>query len=135
MTAAVLDDFDEAGEDKTVSSKPNALVLFSTGVGTKPAAPPGTSPMQHLRRGLPPTLILHGKADATVPYADVERFCAESKALGNDCQMVGYEGAPHGFVNPNRFDGKWYRETLQEADRFLTRLGYVPKPTPSPMKR
>ncbi len=65
------------------------------------------------------------------PYADVEHFCAESSALGNDCKVIGYDGAPHGLFNPNTADGKWYREKLLEADRFLTTLGYLPKPTPT----
>src|SRR5262249_49927728 len=87
------------------------------------------SPFHHLIPGIPPTLILHGMADTTVPYADVERFCSESRMLGNQCQVVGYEGATHGFFNLQNADGRWYRETLLEADRFLTKLGYLPEPT------
>jgi len=75
--------------------------------------------------GLPPILIPHGKADATVPFADVERFCAAATERGNQCQLVGYEGAAHGFFNPQVAEGQWHRETLLEADRFLTRLGYL----------
>ncbi len=142
LSAAVLDTFDEGVEDKTISSKPNALVLFNPVVDTTVTPPPGIvarfggrnrdgSPIHHLRAGLPPMLILHGRSDVMVLYADVERFCSESKTLGNECELVGYEGAPHGFFNPDRADGKWYRETLLEADRFLTRLGYTPKPAPT----
>ena len=69
--------------------------------------------------------VLHGKADATVPFADVERFCAAATERGNQCQLVGYEGAAHGFFNPQVAEGQWHRETLLEADRFLTRLGYL----------
>jgi acetyl esterase len=143
LSAAVFDTFDEAGEDKAVSSKPNALVLFNPAVNT--ATTPGHdtpaplkarfgdrgqdgSPFHHLRPGLPPTLILHGKADTTVPYADVDRFCAESTKLGNTCQLIGYEGATHGFFNSDTPAGKWRSETLLEADRFLTRIGYLPAP-------
>ena len=41
--------------------------------------------------------------------------------------MIGYEGAPHGFFNPPNADGKWYRETVLEMDRFLTSIGYLSK--------
>jgi acetyl esterase/lipase len=131
LSTAVFDAFDEPGEDKTMSAKPNALVLFNPAVDTSRNRLFGDrgrdgSPLHHLRSGLPPTLVLHGKADTTVPYADVERFCAEATALGNQCRLVGYEGAAHGFFNPGR-DEKWYRETLLEADRFLTTLGYLPR--------
>jgi acetyl esterase len=136
LSAAVFETFDEVAEDKTVSSKPNALVLFNPAVDTTHTTPAQLkerfggrgeegSPFHHLRPGLPPTLILHGKSDTTVPYADVDRFCAESNARGNQCQLIGYEGATHGFFNPPNADGKWYRETLLEADRFLTKIGYL----------
>ena len=92
------------------------------------------SPLHQLRAGLPPTLILHGKSDTTVPYADVDRFCAESQTRGNQCKLVGYDGAAHGFFNPSNADGKWYRETLLEADRFLTKIGYLPQPTPTEIR-
>jgi acetyl esterase len=139
LSAAVFDTFDEGREDMTVSSKPNALVLFNPAVDTThPALREGfgergrdASPFHHLRSGLPPTLILHGKSDATVPYADVDRFCTEARRLGNQCQLVGYEGATHGFFNLQNADGKWYRETLLEADRFLTKIGYLRKPAPT----
>ena len=130
LSAAVFDTLDEAGEDTTISAKPNALVLFNPAVDTSRGgvlfADRGrdASPLHHLRAGLPPMLILHGKADTTVPYADVERFCSEANALGNQCRLVGYDGATHGFFNLGRGE-KWYRETLLEADRFLTMLGYL----------
>ncbi len=146
LSTAVFDTFDETNEDKSTSSKPNALVLFNPGVDTTdtpthktsadlrarfgPKAQDG-SPIHHLSAGLPPTLILHGKDDAIVPYSDVDRFCKESSGLGNQCQLVGYEGAGHGFFNPDRAGGKWHKDTLLEADRFLTRLKYLSAPPPT----
>lgn len=142
LSAAVFDTFDEGGEDKTVSSKPNALVLFNPVVDTM-APPVGSqtairfgdrgrdgSPYHHLVPGLPPMIIFHGEADTTVPYASVDRFCAEARLLGNQCQLVGYEGAKHGFFNSDTAEGKWYSETLLEADRFLTEIGYLPARPP-----
>lgn len=148
LSAAVLDGFDEASENKAVSSRPNALVLFNPAVDTtaeSDAARSGgrgadalkarfgdrsraASPFHHLRSGLVPTLILHGKADTTIPYSDVERFCAQARKLGDRCELVGYDGAAHGFFNPQRDEGTWYRETLAEAERFLTGIGYLRPP-------
>jgi acetyl esterase/lipase len=136
LSTAIFDAFDQPGEDLKISAKPNALVLFNPAVDTTHDTPPALperfagrgaegSPVHHIRRGLPPTVIFHGKADTTVPYADVERFCMESTKAGNQCQLFGYDDATHGFFNPTRDDGKWYRETLQEMDRFLTKLGYL----------
>lgn len=146
LSTAVFDTFDEANESKSTSSKPNALVLFNPEVDTTDTPSHATfddlrarfgararegSPIHHLRAGLPPTLILHGKDDTMVAYSDVDRFCKESSGLGNQCQVIGYEGAGHSFFNPDRADGKWYRETLLEADRFLTKLGYLSPPSPT----
>ena len=50
-----------------------------------------------------------------------EAFTAEMKKQGNRCELVGYEGQSHGFFNGPRFD-----ETIEEADKFLVSLGYLP---------
>lgn len=136
LTAAVFDQFDERGEDLAVSSKPNALVLFNPAVDTTHSKPDvwtqrfgarakEASPAHHPLTGLPPTLILHGRNDALVPFVDVERYCAQASHSGRSCQLVAYEGATHGFFNPEHKQGQWYHETLREMDRFLVKLGYL----------
>jgi len=140
LSAAVFDRFDEPGENPTVSSKPNALVLLNPVVDTsrlRRFGKRGTegSPHHHLGRGLPPTIIVHGKADTDTRYVDVERFCAKARRLGAHCSLVGYDGAPHGFFNLEHQDGRWFQQTLLEIDRFLTGIGYLPpapaRPAPS----
>jgi acetyl esterase/lipase len=133
LSTAVFRKLDSPGDDMRISPRPDALVLFNPVVDTSRAeqrfgaqAAEG-SPLHHLGRGLPPTVIFHGKADTTVPYAGVEKYCAEARKLGNKCELVGYDNATHGFFNPGRDEGKGYRETLSQADRFLTELGYLPK--------
>lgn len=139
LSAAVLETSNQPGEDMNISSKPNALVLFNPALDTTRDTPrvlverfagrgAEGSPLHHVHRGIPPTLIFHGKADTTVPYADAERFCVESRKVGNQCQLFGYEEATHGFFNPSRDAGRWYRETLLEMDRFLVKLGYLSEP-------
>jgi acetyl esterase/lipase len=92
------------------------------------------SPLQHIHQGLPPTLILNGEADTIAPYVTAEKYCRNAIAMGNDCRLIGYEGAGHGFFNPDANAGKWYRPTLLEADRFLTSIGYLPSPSSAAMK-
>jgi acetyl esterase/lipase len=89
--------------------------------------PEAISPIHHIGEHLPPTLILHGKADTTVPYASAEAFATEMKKKGNRCELVGYEGQTHGFFNASRYD-----ETVAEADRFLVSLGYLPAQKANP---
>ena len=130
LTAAVLKSFDEPSEDRSISSKPNALVLFNPVVDTANAeafAGRGLegSPLHNLTADLPPTLIQHGRADTLVPYSTVEQCCAKAKSLGATCELVGYDEAGHGFFNTP--GPRWHEPTLAEADRFLTARGYLPK--------
>ena len=125
--AAIIEGFDEKSEDPKVSSKPNALVLFNPALGgdllekrlgDRAAA---ITPTQHVRPNLPPTIIFHGKADATVPYATVEAFTEAMTKAGNRCELVGFEGQPHAFYNkPGN-----YEKTVERADEFLVSLEYL----------
>ena len=152
--------FDAAGEDLTVSTAANALVLFNPAlvlapVDGMPASSPSDqkrmetmkalfgvkdlsalvalSPFHHLRSGLPPTLILHGQADTSVPFGNSELFAGKMKELGNRCELAGYAGQEHGFFNLPRAGGEYFRLTLKEVDRFLQSIGYLPgSADPSP---
>ncbi len=122
--------------------RPNAMILFNPACALAPIAgwqSPGArvelsvdrlgveaeviSPAHHIGPHTPPTLILHGKKDTTVPYASVEAFESVMKKAGRPCKLVGYEGAGHGFFNR----GEGYRKTVDEADAFLVELGWIKK--------
>jgi acetyl esterase/lipase len=140
-----LPDLDEPTEDAKISSVPDALVLFNpalvlaemeglklAGFGTRvPAERLGTepaklSPAHHVKKGTPPTIIFHGQADTTVPYATAEAFTRVMKAAGNRCELIGTPGAQHGFFNHGRGDNSAYRATLAATDAFLVSLGWLP---------
>ena len=121
--------------------RPNAMILFNPactlapieglqppkGVGPKArrfgVEPEEVSPAHHIGPHTPPTLILHGKADTTVPYVTVVAFDSAMKKAGRPCKLIGYEGAGHGFFN----SGDSYAKTLAEADAFLVGLGWIKK--------
>lgn len=81
------------------------------------------SPSHHIGKHTPPTLIMHGTKDTTVPIGSVEAFEKQMKKLGRPCKLVRYEGAAHGFFNR----GEHQEQTLKEADAFLVELGWLPK--------
>ncbi len=134
---------DEPGENQTISSRSNALVLFNPVVILAPVAndkeltslsldtagrgafqgvdTASISPWHHISKNDPPTIIFHGKADTTVPYASVEAFTKKMQAAGNRCELVGFDGEKHGFFNSN----PGYDETLRKAEEFLASLGYL----------
>jgi acetyl esterase/lipase len=141
---ATVPGFESPGEDTKISSLPNALVLFNPALVLAPLAgleiadfgtrvpadrmgtdPKNLSPAHHVKKGTPPTIIFHGQADTTVPYATAEAFTTVMKAAGNRCELVGTPGAPHGFFNYGRGDNAAYRATLAATDTFLVSLGWL----------
>ena len=62
-------------------------------------------PQLHVCPVLPPAIIFHGKAETTVPYEQAEKFTASMRAVGNRCELIGFEGKRHGFLNYGRDDG------------------------------
>ena len=137
--AATVQGFQEQSEDLSISAVPNALVLFNPAldVTNLPAdydfgpLARAASPLQQVRGKLPPTIILHGTADKTVPFEQATKFCAAMKQQGNACEVKAYEGREHDFFNFGRGDGADFKSTLQATDDFLVALGYLksqPKP-------
>ncbi len=139
----VITGFEEQGEKNVISSRPNAMVLFNPAVVTAPVegmkelrnakmieSRMGVkgdllSPYHHVEKGEPPTLIIHGKGDTTVPFWTVVQFTKKMKAAGNQCQLIGYQGEKHGFFNYGRNDNKNFYATTEEMDKFLVSLGYL----------
>jgi acetyl esterase/lipase len=143
---ALLPGLEEAGEDSNVSVRANSLVLFNPALLLAPAPeiafelknwdtfrerfgaePVSISPYHHVTKSAPPTIIFHGKADTTVPYATVAAFKSKMKLAGVRCELDGFEGQQHGFFNFGRDGNENYRLTLKRADDFLVSLGYLSK--------
>ena len=57
------------------------------------------SPVTYLKRGQPPMLLVHGKADTGVPWKQSERFCLAARRVEVACEMQLIDGAPHGVEN------------------------------------
>jgi acetyl esterase/lipase len=138
----LIDDLDDSSELQSVSSRPNALVLFNPAVIIAPAAgfpeglqpefrerigiePVQVSPYHHVTKGAPPTIIFHGKADNVVPYQSVELFARKMVETGNRCELRGYDGEGHGFFNFARGGRRNFIDTLRQMDLFLVSLGFL----------
>lgn len=140
----VVTEFDEPNEDRSISSRPNAMVLFNPAVSFTPGSsdedkkrteqlasrtgvePNKISPAHHVAKNLPPTLILIGTKDFLI---DGNReFVEKMKASGNRCELDLYEGREHGFFNYGRGSNKDFLATTTSMDRFLTSLGYLQGP-------
>jgi len=135
-----------AAERDDPSLAPNALVLWSPGLATgvdpwfiglmqKRAPAAEFSPDQHVRAGMPPTIIVSGVEDAVTPDADARRFCSGISKVGGRCEIHSYPRLGHLLtrkLDPRaqlRGDFDWDPEATQDADGrvwgFLTSLGLL----------
>lgn len=122
------------GEDLTISSRPNLLVLFnpvlnltSVRAATREQffkelgeeATKQISPTLYLAKETPPTLLLYGTDDWALQQG--EEYQQQAKQLGHRTELFTAKGQPHGFFNRS----PWKERTLLEVDKFLQSVGYL----------
>ncbi len=127
---------DEEGEDLSISSQANALILFNPVFDN---GPDGfchermgerwqeISPAHNITKNAPPTIVFLGREDHLIPVSIAENYKAKMDAAGCRCDLYLYEGAGHGFFNLSKNEGKFYKLTIHEADQFLISLKYLKK--------
>lgn len=145
---ALVPGFDDPN-DAAIDARPNALILYNPALDmASPTAIENLnarwgsavadrardfSPMEHLDRSLPPTIIFQGTADIVAPSA--QEFCRRARTLEAQCDVVMYPGAPHGFTevwlglqDPATYSNTefWASDTSRRTDDFLTALGWLP---------
>jgi acetyl esterase len=135
----VIEGCDEHGEDATISSVPNAMILFNPVLDTtdkgygaerfKPKQQTDLSPCHHVRKAIVPTLVFHGTADKTVPFENAERFAQLMTEAVNECVLVPFEGKDHGFFNSSLFrkgnGDADFDITMQRSIEFLKTQGIL----------
>jgi acetyl esterase/lipase len=148
---ALVDTHDATTDDKSVSAKPDAMILFNPAMITAPdprAEKQGFTPNKRKPEGdgktdeSPLAGRIRGEATAISPLAHAKKkqppcimffgtedrllqpaewFRDDSVAAGNRCRIITYEGQGHSFFNQEPYTGK----TLEEVDRFLVGLGWL----------
>ena len=73
--------------------EPEVQTIF----GTTPREWKKASPIGHLRRNLPPTLIVHGRKDTTVDRDQSQLLADELKKAGAEYELVWLNQAGHSF--------------------------------------
>jgi acetyl esterase/lipase len=139
-SAAIFDT--NASTDK-VSARPDALVLVSPAVSLGRdgwvqrllmgrGSAKDISPDEHVRKGLPPTLILQGDVDTVTPLAGAKQFCERMRAVGGKCELHVYEGFGHLFTPAGIRDDEMpepdpatSEDASKRADRFLQSLEFL----------
>lgn len=128
-----------------VNSIPNAMILISPAVslpkndkgweyrmfGNKTAIS-SANPVEHVREGLPPTIILQGRDDSVTPLSGVQLFHDKMQANDNYCEIWIYDGVGHIFT-PNTMsdrgdpkpDKTIQKKAHRKADEFLKKFGFI----------
>ncbi len=124
----ILSGCDDPGDDKAVSAVPNAMILMSAAVDVTVDSyvremlaghgdPADCSPAQHVRAGLPPTLVFHGLEDPLCGFSLTEAFCKNMKTAGNRCELSTFKGGHF------RSAADW-AVIDEKIDEFLKSLGF-----------
>jgi len=130
---ALVEGLDAKDEDKSVSSKPDALVLFNpvvdlTNLGNaagKAATPDNQevakqiSPILYVKKDTVPMILFYGTTDRF--FAQGQAFLAKAKEVGARVELYSAEGLPHGFFNKS----PWTEITVRQADAVLASLGHL----------
>ena len=133
----MVDGGDDPQDDKKVSAKSNAMVLFNPVFDNGPEGWGQQrvgdryrefSPAHNVSKDDPPAIVFLGSADKLIPVKTAERFKAAMEEAGNQCEVMIFEGKPHGFFNYGRDGNKPYYETVIAMDRFLADLGWLSGP-------
>lgn len=117
-------------EDLTISSKPNALVLFNpvydnskNGYGYRKMKGRylEISPLHNITKDAPPTIVFFGTNDKTTPVASSKAYEQKMKAVGSRCDLHLYDGAEHAFFNRKPY----FEDALRKTDAFLSSEGFI----------
>lgn len=88
------------------------------------AHPEKYSCIAHVRRGLPPVLILQGTEDPVCSKNLL--FCKLYREAGNYIELEEYLGCVHGFFNPGRSERNfYYYQTRKRMEMFLIEQGLL----------
>ena len=136
--SANISKYDNTNENLMISSKPNLLILFNPKLDTTPDAwgygsfmrrvgnkitdnPYEISPIHHISKKTPPTIILTGTNDNLVPVIKINEYKNIMTANNVRCDVVFYKDAEHGFFNR----GEDFIDTVYKSDLFLKSYGYL----------
>ena len=133
----------ETPTKEELNAVPNALVLVSPALKVENSARflalagqrqdiSSIELAEHVRRGLPPTIILAGALDAATPAETLVEFCDKMKQAKNRCELEIYPGVGHMLAPPEEKAtakenaAKTRYDAYLKVDQFLASLGYIP---------
>lgn len=129
-----IDKHDEPGEDTSISTRSNAMLLFNPvfdngpdGWGTKRVGDryEEFSPAHNITKDTPSAIVFLGDEDKLIPVSTLESFATKMANVGSRCDAYVFPGMGHGFFNFGRHDNVPYNKTVRASDLFLGSLGWL----------
>lgn len=72
------------------------------------------SPIEHVRAGMPPMLLIHGTADPAVPFTQSQKMCVKVQYVGGACEVFAVDGAGHGV--------RWWESSPRQSATYKQRM-------------
>ncbi|MDP1592520.1 MAG: alpha/beta hydrolase [Prosthecobacter sp.] len=130
---ALVSSYDAESDDKSISAKPNAMVLFNPAMniatlfkeretGNSPITldtAEAITPNNFVSKDTPPAMLFFGTADKLKVGGD--EYVKNATELGLRAEMWTAADMPHGFFNRE----PWMQVTTKKMDEFLISLGYL----------
>lgn len=77
------------------------------------------SPVNRVKAGMPPVLLIHGDADQTVPIQMSVSFHRRLRASGVPCELLTLRGAPHAMGEWAKSDPAWTKAMFAWLEKTL----------------
>ncbi|MEZ5386636.1 MAG: alpha/beta hydrolase [Prosthecobacter sp.] len=130
---ALVSAYDAESDDKSVSAKPNAMVLFNPAMniatlfkqrdtgdsGMTLEMAEAITPNNFVSKDIPPSIQFFGTADKLKAGGD--EYVKKARDLGLRAEMWTAADMPHSFFNR----APWIQVTARKMDDFLISLGYL----------
>ncbi|MBM1105852.1 alpha/beta hydrolase [Aurantibacter crassamenti] len=78
------------------------------------------SPINYVRPGLPPFLLLHGDKDQSVPFEQSILFQKKLQDNGVQCDIITIPGAPHRLTEWNDFLPDYSGQIIKWLNKYIT---------------
>lgn len=79
------------------------------------------SPLEQIKPGMPPYLLIQGDADKTVLHEQTADFAEKLKAAGVPCEMITIPGAQHRIRDWRKFDPEYQAKMIAWLNKTLGR--------------
>lgn len=127
----VIEGGDASGEDLSISSKPNALLLHNPVLGEGFgkeffAAHPEFSPVLNVRKGWPPTILSNGTKDNAALYETAVKFNRLMNEAGNTCELITIQDAGHSCDWP--VENPHFLPAFRRMTEFLKEQKFLTEP-------